>query len=446
MRELTETIAAVATPAGRGGIGVVRVSGDAVRAIAKAVCGIELEPRQARRVTFRDGGGATIDRGLALFFPAPHSFTGEDVLEFHAHGSPVVLEGLLRRAGELGARPARAGEFSERAFLNGKLDLAQAEAVADLIAAGSETQARAALCSLDGEFSRRVEALGQAIVRLRVEIEAAIDFSEDASEGVSKPTLQCLFEDAAAQLDALLAATRRGVRLTDGLHAVIVGEPNVGKSSLLNVLAGAERAIVTDIPGTTRDVLRESIALDGVALTLADTAGLRESADVVENEGIRRARAELARADLVLWVVDGPNASPAFERLADMSTSAMQIVIVNKIDLAGSAPSRSEREGMVTIGLSARTGAGLDLLREELRRAALGGEAGGEFSARSRHVLALERTVEHLAKAQAAFATAMPELVAEDLAIAHRMLGEITGAFTSDDLLGAIFSTFCIGK
>ena len=446
MREPADTIVAVATPNGRGGIGVVRISGGAARAIAKAICGVEPQPRHARLVTFTDAGGATIDRGLALFFPAPHSFTGEDVLELHAHGSPVALDALVRRACGLGARPARAGEFSERAFLNGKLDLAQAEAVADLIAARSEAQAHAALRSLEGEFSRRVEALAQTIVQLRVEMEAAIDFAEDASESASLPKLERLFAAAGEQFDALLVATRNGARLTRGMHAVIVGTPNVGKSSLLNALAGNERAIVTDIPGTTRDVLREAVVFDGIELTLADTAGLRESADVVESEGIRRARAELARADLVLTVLEHGQQWMPGNVLARMPESIARIVVINKIDLGGGSPSRIETDGEVTIALSARTGAGLDLLREELKRFSTGGEIEGAFSARSRHVLALERAGEHLNAARSALATSTPELIAEDLRAVQRALGEITGDFTSEDLLGAIFSTFCIGK
>ena len=444
MSSASETIVAIATPPGRGGIGVVRISGGGARAIAKALCGIAPEPRRAQLTAFAGTDGAAIDRGLALFFAAPHSFTGEDVLELHAHGSPVVLDALVRRACELGARTARAGEFSERAFLNGKLDLSQAEAVADLIAARSEAQARAALRSLDGEFSRRADVLANLIVRLRVEIEAAIDFSDDAAESASKPVIERLFEEATHGLQALLDAARRGARLTDGMHAVIVGEPNVGKSSLLNALAGNDRAIVTDIPGTTRDVLRESIVLDGVEFTLADTAGLRESADVVEGEGIRRARAELARADLVLRVVEG--AITTADLFDGTPPAAKRIVIVNKIDLEGVPPSRNERDGTIFIALSARTGEGLDLLRATLREAALGGERGGEFSARTRHVLALERANASLRRAQAALATATPELVAEDLLAAQHALGEIVGTFTSEDLLGAIFSTFCIGK
>ena len=446
MPSASDTIVAIATPPGRGGIGVVRISGSQARAIAKGLCGIEPEPRRAQLAAFTAADGSAIDRGLALFFAAPHSFTGEDVLELHAHGSPVVLDALVRRACELGARVARAGEFSERAFLNGKLDLNQAEAVADLIASRSEVQARAALRSLEGEFSRRADALAKLIVRLRVEIEAAIDFSDEASEGASKPVIERLFEDAANGLQALLAAARRGVRLTDGMHAVIVGEPNVGKSSLLNALAGNDRAIVTEMPGTTRDVLRESIVLGDVELTLADTAGLRESTDLVEGEGIRRARVELARADLVLRVVERTAAVASATLFDGTPPSATRIVIVNKIDLDGAPPSRSECDGALCIALSARTGEGLDLLRAALREAALGGERGGEFSARSRHVLALERAGASLQNARSALATATPELIAEDLVAAQRALGEIVGTFTSEDLLGAIFSTFCIGK
>lgn len=439
-----ETIVAVATAAGRGGIGVVRVSGPLVPAIADALCGFVPAVRVARRASFVGAAGAPLDHGLVLRFAAPHSFTGEDVLELQAHGSPVLLAALVRRVCELGARPARAGEFSERAFRNSKLDLAQAEAVADLIAARSEAQARAALRSLDGEFSKRVAALQQAVVKLRVEVEAAIDFAEDASEGAAVATLARLFESAAAQLADLLAAARRGVRLTDGFHAVIVGAPNVGKSSLMNALAGADRAIVTAVPGTTRDVLRESLVLDGVELTLADTAGLRESADAIEGEGIRRARAELAQADLALVVVDRRAAIDS-EDIA-VPPAAARLNIVNKIDLAGTPAWREERAGGVTLGVSARTGAGLDLLRAELVRLVTGGEAAGGFSARERHVAALERAAAHLDAARGLLAHATPELIAEELRGVQQALGELTGAFTNDDLLGAIFSTFCVGK
>ncbi len=444
MPEATDTIVAIATPAGRGGVGVVRVSGPRVPAIAVALCGTQPPPRQARLAIFRDAAGAPIDHGLVLHFPAPHSFTGEDVLELHAHGSPVALAALVQRACGLGARPARAGEFSERAFLNGKLDLVQAEAVADLIAAQSQVQARAALRSLEGEFSRRVEGLAEALVRLRVEVEAAIDFAEDASEGASRPLLARLFDEAAARFDALLAAATRGVRLTDGLTVVLVGAPNVGKSSLLNALAGRDRAIVTDIPGTTRDVLREAVNLDGVEVSLADTAGLREATDAIEGEGIRRARAEMVRADVVVVVRERDRAGTPRPDLAEVPAAARRITVVNKIDLDGTPPTRTEVDGEVTLAVSARTGAGVELLREELRRLAGGFDAEGAFSARARHLDALRRARTHLDAARQAHAPF--ELVAEDLRVAQQALGEITGAFSSEDLLGAIFSTFCIGK
>ncbi|HEX7324804.1 MAG TPA: tRNA uridine-5-carboxymethylaminomethyl(34) synthesis GTPase MnmE [Rhodanobacteraceae bacterium] len=446
MPQPADTIAAIATPAGRGGVGVVRVSGPAARAVAAGVCGAVPQPRRARLASFTAADGTLIDRGLALWFPAPHSFTGEDVLELHAHGSPVVLDRLLRRTCELGARLARAGEFSERAFLNGKLDLAQAEAVADLIAARSDAQARAALRSLEGEFSRRVDALGKTLLRLRVEVEAAIDFSEDASEGAQPATLLRLFDSAQAQFAALLAATRRGVRLSTGLRAAIVGAPNVGKSSLLNALAGDDRAIVTDIPGTTRDVLSQSVNLDGVELELVDTAGLRATGDAIEREGVRRARAELARADIVLWVTDAPPVPRASMALPGTRDTALCLVIHNKIDLSGAPPHRETRAGRVDLYLSARTGAGLDLLRTELRGAVVGDAGGDVFSARTRHVLALQRAGEALSAAHARLASVAPELVAEDLRAAQQALGEITGAVTTEDLLGAIFSTFCVGK
>src|SRR5579883_1396841 len=446
MNAATDTIVAIATPPGSGGVGIVRISGPRVPRIVREWIG-ELSPRQARLVAFRDARGETIDRGLLLYFRAPHSFTGEDVLELHAHGSPVVLAALVRRACELGARPARAGEFSERAFLNGKLDLAQAEAVADLIAAQSEAQARAALRSLQGEFSSRVQALQRALIALRVEVEAAIDFADEPIESLQPPALIRRLRATCSQTDALLAAAQRGARLTDGVHAVIVGRPNVGKSSLLNALAGGDRAIVTDIPGTTRDVLRESIVIDGVALTLADTAGLRESGDVVESEGIRRARAELGRADAALLVVERDEEAADATLLSGLPGTATRIVIINKIDLAGVPATRREHEGQVSIALSAKTGSGIELLREELKRLATGGEAEGAFSARARHVQALQRARERLAAAIATLEAAPAvELAAEELRAAHRALGEITGEFTSEDLLGAIFSTFCIGK
>jgi tRNA modification GTPase len=443
-----DTIAAVATPRGEGGVGVIRVSGAASASIARALLGRDPAPRHAHFCAFADAGGSPIDRGLLLFFKAPRSYTGEDVLELQTHGSPVVLRLLLARLVELGARHARPGEFSERAFLNGKLDLAQAEAVADLIASGSETAARAALRSLDGEFSRRVRALTAAIVRLRVWIEAAIDFPDEEIDFLSAPELRADLTAARTDLSTLLDGARRGVRLADGLHVVIVGRPNAGKSSLLNALAASERAIVTEVPGTTRDLVRETVEIDGAALTLVDTAGLRESPDVVEREGIRRARAELERADVALLVTDADNDIEGdLALLAGMPAGALRIVAHNKIDLGMRSPHRERRGDDVHLWLSARTGAGLDLLHAELRSLAAGEGGDGAWTARARHVVALERARAHLAAAESALIERNAgELAAEELREVQHALGEITGEFSTEDLLGAIFSEFCIGK
>ncbi|MGN6314377.1 MAG: tRNA uridine-5-carboxymethylaminomethyl(34) synthesis GTPase MnmE [Rhodanobacteraceae bacterium] len=444
----TETIVAIATPPGSGGIGVLRVSGPRVPQIAQAWLGEIPRPRMARLAELKDEHGAPIDRALLLYFEAPHSFTGEHVLEIHAHGAPVVLDALRRCVCAFGARPARAGEFSERAFLNGKLDLAQAEAIADLIASRSEAQARAALRSLQGEFSSRVQALQRALTEVRVHVEAAIDFPEEEIDFLADPALRTRVDDVHGQLRNLLVEARRGVRLTDGLHVAIVGRPNVGKSSLLNALAADERAIVAEIPGTTRDVLREEIHMDGITLTLADTAGLREAGDAIEIEGIRRARAELARADVALLVTDAQHVQADLGLLDEAPTLTARVVAINKIDLDGARPSRDTRGRTEMIAVSARTGAGLDLLRDALKELAGASDAEqGAFSARARHVLALERALAHVDSADCVLREAgAGELAAEELRQAQRQLGEITGEFTTEDLLGAIFSTFCIGK
>ncbi len=438
----TDTIAAIATPAGRGGIGVIRVSGPLALNIAEHFLGRIPKPRLAHRCRFRDAGGKLIDDGLLIGFPAPRSFTGEDVIELQAHGSPVLLAVLLRRCVELGARLARPGEFSERAFLNDKLDLAQAEAVADLIAAGSEAAARAALRSLDGEFSRRVDALSRQLIELRVYIEAAIDFPEEEIDFLRTDEVRSRFATIEMTLHELLDGARRGQRLRDGLHVVILGAPNVGKSSLLNALAGHDRAIVTAIPGTTRDVLREPIDVDGLPLTIVDTAGLRDTHDEIEREGIARASREAGRADLVLWVVDGRDPGRG-SRVA-----GPVLHVHNKLDLSGGEPRIERRDDGTHVHLSAKTGVGIDLLRRALlEHAGLGEGSSGDFSARSRHVDALERCREQLASARFhALDLGQGELAAEDLRLAHDALGEIVGRFRADDLLGAIFSSFCIGK
>ncbi len=436
----TDTIVAAATPPGRGGIGIVRISGPATCAIGEAIVGRMPPPRYASSADFRDVKGQAIDSGLALYFPAPRSFTGEDVLELHGHGGPVVMDLLVARAIELGARMARPGEFTERAFLNDKIDLAQAEAIADLIGAGSAEAARAALGSLAGEFSREVAALAQRIMELRVFIEAAIDFPDEDAEFLESAEVRVRLADIEARFESIGQAARQGRALSEGLSVVIAGRPNAGKSSLLNALAGHPAAIVTEFPGTTRDVLREKIVIDGLPLHVIDTAGLRESSEAIEEEGIRRARAEMRRADLVLYVVDASIGAAAGE-LESLRQDPPVLTVWNKIDLA--APPAA-----AGVAISALTGAGLPALRERLKAAAgyRSGDAGA-YSARRRHLDALERARRLLESAKARLAErAAFELVAEDLRLAQRALGEITGEVTSDDLLGSIFSSFCIGK
>lgn len=443
-----ETIAAIATGSGPGGIGVVRLSGRDASAIAIRLLGRKPKPRHAHYCTFSEEDGRVLDHGLLLHFPAPHSFTGEDVVELQAHGSQIILRCLLDRVIELGARQARAGEFSERAFLNGKIDLVQAEAIADLIASGSEAAARAAVRSLDGEFSSQVHALTEALVRLRVWIEAAIDFPEEEIDFLATPQLLDDLAATAARLDDLLNTSRRGVRLTDGLHVVIVGRPNAGKSSLLNALAASERAIVTDVPGTTRDLLRETIDLDGMGITLVDTAGLRDSRDAVELEGIRRARDELLRADLAVLVTNDEQLGHDLPLLAGLQRSVSRIIVHNKIDLDGGTARRDMVEGTPHVWISAQNGTGLEILIAELRKAAGYDEANnGAFSARSRHVDAIQRAREHLHSARFALSEQRAgELAAEELRQAQHALTEVTGEFSNEDLLGRIFADFCIGK
>jgi tRNA modification GTPase len=442
-----DTIAAIATGAGAAGVGAVRVSGPRAPAIAATLLGREPKPRHAHFAAFRDGDGELIDRGLLLSFPGPASYTGEHVLELQGHGSAVLLDALLRRCIQLGARLARPGEFTERAFLNGKLDLAQAEAVADIVAATSEAGARAALRSMEGVFSARVDELLAELIALRVHIEAAIDFPEEEIDFLADPVIGDQLAALRENLETLLIETRRGVRLNDGIAVAIVGRPNAGKSSLLNALAGQERAIVTDIAGTTRDVLRESITIDGATLELADTAGLRESDDLVEREGIRRARAQLERCDVALLVTDQMHVRDDLSFFDGTPAHASRVVIVNKIDLDRSVAHMDLIDGHDAVWLSARTGEGLDALRALLRNLATAGAGDGAFSARRRHVVALETVRDHLARtADALHGSHAGELAAEELRHAQQALGEVTGSYSSDDLLGAIFGSFCIGK
>jgi tRNA modification GTPase len=455
MRINTETIAAVATAQGRGGVGIVRVSGPLAQSIAQAVSGRELKPRYAHYGPFNDADGQVLDQGLALYFPGPHSFTGEDVLELQGHGGPVVMDILLRRCVQLGARLARPGEFSERAFLNDKLDLAQAEAIADLIEASSEQAARNALRSLQGEFSKRVHALTERLINLRIYVEAAIDFPEEEIDFLADGHVLKLLDGVRADLAGVLKQAGQGSLLREGMTVVIAGRPNAGKSSLLNALAGREAAIVTAIAGTTRDVLREHIHIDGMPLHVVDTAGLRDTDDHVEKIGVERALKAIHSADRVLLVVDAsaPEAQDPLalwpEFLQQQPDPAKLTLIRNKADLSNEAVALQVCEdGHVTISLSAKSTDGLDLLREHLKTC-MGYEQTleGSFSARRRHLDALKHAstaLEH-GRDQLTFAGA-GELLAEDLRQAQQVLGEITGAFSSDDLLGRIFSSFCIGK
>jgi tRNA modification GTPase len=438
-----DTIVAAATPPGTGGVGIVRVSGEAVEAIAQAMLGSLPKPRYATYRTFRNGRGEELDTGIALYFPAPGSFTGEPVLELHGHGGPIVMAMLVDACVELGARLAEPGEFTQRAFLNDKLDLAQAEAIADLISSGTEQAARAALHSLSGVFSASVDALAEQLVRLRMHVEAAIDFPEEEIDFLSDAQLTARIEQCAEAFEQLRAQARVGRVLRDGYRVVIVGKPNAGKSSLLNRLSGEEAAIVTEVAGTTRDILRETINIDGLAVELVDTAGLREDPDRIEEEGIRRARKALQSADAVLWIQDA--GEPLREQIdEDVPEGAEVIVVRNKIDTTDDAP------GLVDdiLYVSAKTGAGIDALQERLRRAAGYRDLGeGAFTARKRHVDALRRAAAHFDTGRKALDESRAgELLAEELRLAQEALGEITGAVSSDDLLGRIFSEFCIGK
>ncbi|WDK31737.1 tRNA uridine-5-carboxymethylaminomethyl(34) synthesis GTPase MnmE [Xanthomonas campestris] len=446
MNASPSTIVAIATAAGTGGIGIVRLSGPQSVQIAAALGIAGLQSRHARYARFRDAQGEVIDDGIAVWFPAPHSFTGEEVVELQGHGSPVLLRQLVARCIALGARQARAGEFSERAFLNGKLDLAQAEAIADLIAAGDLRAARAARRSLDGVFSRRVDAVSESLTRLRIHVEAAIDFADEPLDTLGGAQVREELTRTRALLAQLLRDAERGRKLRDALHAVLIGPPNAGKSSLLNALAGSDRAIVTDVAGTTRDTLHEAIQLDGFELTLVDTAGLREGGDAIEREGMRRARAELQRADLALIVVDARDPQAARDALGDaIDAVPRRLWIHNKCDLlAVAGPLDAD-----AIAVSAETGQGLEHLHTRLRELALGDgieSVDGEFSARTRHVDALHRAEQHADAADLELRYEQLELAAEELRLAHEALGEITGKLSADDLLGKIFSSFCIGK
>ena len=450
MVNVGDTIAAIATPPGVGAIGILRISGPQVERIAVALLGCLPPARHACLGSFRDAAGRVVDRGIALYFPPPASFTGEPVLELQGHGSPIVLDLLLSAVLELGARQARPGEFTERAFLNGKLDLTQAEAIADLVASATVAQARLALRTLQGAFARHIAALSEDLTQTRVLVEALLDFPDEDLDVPSFLRVREALQRLIAATDHLLLTAQQGERMREGARVVIAGVPNVGKSSLLNALSGEETAIVTPLPGTTRDPLRSEIELDGLPVRLIDTAGLRADAEPIEQEGIRRARTHIEQADLVLWLFDDVlDPSGAALAMVEMPPTVPLLLVRNKIDLTAEPPALRQRsDSYLEVALSARTGAGIDLLRAQLKTCLGASDAEeGSFSARRRHLDALRRARAALHEAARwQDATGAEEWVAEELRRAQQALGEITGAVSSDELLGRIFADFCIGK
>lgn len=441
----TAPIAAIATAPGMGAIGVVRVSGPNLATLIGSLIGAPLKPRQAVLARFRDAAGEVLDVGLALYFPAPHSYTGEDVLELQAHGGPVVLHLLLKRCLELGARPAQPGEFTQRAYLNDKLDLAQAEGVADLISAATVEAARGALRSLQGVFSQEVERLVRQLIELRALVEATLDFPEEEIEVLRQAAFGERVEVVLGYLDRVLSASKKGRLIRDGLQVVLVGRPNVGKSSLINKLVNEDVAIVTDIPGTTRDTIRQTIDIAGIPVHLVDTAGLRDPGDPIERIGIERSWSAIRGADLLVVIQEAvrEEEDPAF--MTEFPSDLPRIVVLNKADLIGGVKASGLREGSERIWVSAKTGAGLDLLRDAIReRAGWSSPGEGFFMARQRHLEALERAKGYLANAREKGRGL--EILAEELRLAQEAVSSITGEFTSDDLLGEIFARFCIGK
>ena len=445
MTEIVDSIAAIATASGPAGIGILRVSGPACGDIARRILGKDPTPRYAHFLSWRDDQGDLIDQGLLLYFVAPHSFTGEDVLEFQGHGSLPLLRRGLQQLCRYGARRALPGEFSQRAFLNGRMDLTQAEAIADLISAQSDAAARAALRSMQGVFATRVTALQQSLIQLRVHVEAAIDFAEEEIDFLADQAIVDQLTRITEALQTLQREVENGLRLRDGLKVVLLGAPNAGKSSLLNVLSGTDRAIVSAHAGTTRDIVEEHLQFDGASLTLADTAGLRDSDDDIEREGIRRTRQALRDADLILAVLDGSAADLQQQRSdlqKELPSQSTTLWLINKVDLR-TAPVETEHE---VLPVSSKTGQGIAQLQERLTELASSGFGEGTFSARQRHQDALSEVSTHLGRGQAHLSHRQGELLAEELRLAQLALSEITGEYLSDDLLGAIFSSFCIGK
>jgi len=454
MSEVTDTIVAIATPPGKGGVGIIRISGPKSKEIAKNILKKTLKPKFAHFGLFYAEDGSVIDQGIAIFFVHPDSFTGEDVLELHAHGSPIILDKLIKRVLQLGARVANPGEFSQRAFINNKIDLAQAEAIADLIAASSELAVVSAVNSLQGEFSRQIDELVKELVQLRSFVEASIDFAEEEVNFLDNIDVAKRLAQTIQKIDQIKNTAKQGVLLREGIKVVIIGKPNAGKSSLLNCLSGRDTAIVTDIAGTTRDVLREHIHIDGMPLHIIDTAGLQQSANIIEQEGIKRTWQEIEKADEILLIVDSNltrETKPElllpdfFKRLQHKKAIT---VIKNKIDLTGEKSKIEKTPKYDVVYLSAKTKAGLDLLKKQLKaKVGFVGNEEGLFIARRRHLDALEKAksllnvVEQQIKENQGV-----ELIAENLRLAQEELSKITGAFTTEDLLNEIFSSFCIGK
>lgn len=446
-----DTIAAVATPTGQGGVGIIRISGDKAVDIAKKISGLCPAPRYAHYGVFTDINDEVIDSGITLYFKKPFSFTGEDVVELHAHGGPIVLDLLLKEILQYNVRPARAGEFSERAFLNDKIDLAQAEAIADLIAADSEQAARAAMRSMQGEFSAVILQLVEELIRLRIHVESALDFPEEEIDFLADDAIAAQLRQVQKKLSDVKKSAQQGRLLKEGMTVVIAGKPNAGKSSLLNKLAGQDSAIVTDIPGTTRDILREHIQIDGLPLHIIDTAGLRESEDIVEQEGVKRARQMIDKADRVLFVVDIDDED--LSMLKQLPDTLGVTIVFNKIDKHNRAAEVIENrqhadKNSVDIYLSAKTGDGIDLLKDHLKDCmGYQQKSEGQFIARRRHLDAIDNAEKHLEIADTNLHLLKAgELMAEELRAAQHELSSITGEFSSDDLLGRIFADFCIGK
>ena len=447
MSSSESTICALASSIGKGGIGVVRVSGPLSQTIAQKMLGFVPKPRYAYYGSFFDNNHTEVDKGIALFFPGPNSFTGEDVLEFQGHGGMSVMRSLIESSIALGAKPAEPGEFSKRAFLNGKMDLVQAEAVADIIEANSEQASRSALRSLSGVFSKQVNALTRSIIELRVFVEATIDFSDEEIDFLQSEQVKEKTQNIQEEIQKILHSATQGAILREGLNVAIAGKPNAGKSSLLNALTQRSSAIVTDIAGTTRDVLRETIHINGMPLNIIDTAGLHESQDVVEKEGIRRAIDAIAKADVVLMMYDAQDQAPDFSVLPETVDPKKLLIIKNKIDLTGEKVERTVENNKIQLSICAKDIKGIDLLKQELAdRAGLDSGAEGVVLARKRHIIALEESLESISNALMQLDGGAIELMAEDLRHAGQAMGSITGEFSSDDLLGEIFSSFCIGK